>query len=77
MHGTPGFRMPAFSPAIAASVLPRNETWSMEIGVIAVGQRLLDDIGRVEPAAKPGLQQQQIGGVSAKARKAAAVVISK
>ncbi len=33
----------------------------MEIGVIAVSSGLLDHIGRVEPAAQPRLQQQQIG----------------
>jgi hypothetical protein len=34
-------------------------------------------VGRVEPPAKPDLQKGHVGGVSAKATKAAAVVISK
>ena len=34
----------------------------MEIGVIDGGKRLVHDIGRIEPAAKARLQQQQIGG---------------
>ena len=37
---------------------------------------LRHDIGGVEPSAQSGLEQQIVGGVSAKARKAAAVVIS-
>jgi hypothetical protein len=39
--------------------------------------RGVDDVGRVEPPAEPDLQQCHVGGVSAKAAKAAAVVISK
>ena len=34
--GTPGLRMPAFSPAMAPSVLPRYSMWSKDTGVMAV-----------------------------------------
>ncbi len=62
MQGTPGFRMPAFSPAISVKVSPRKDTWSIETGVIAVSSGLSDDIGRIEPSAEARLQQQKIGG---------------
>jgi hypothetical protein len=39
--------------------------------------RAVDHVGRVEPPAEADLQQRHVGGVSAKATKAAAVVISK
>ena len=38
--------------------------------------RLVDHIGGIEPAAKPDLEHQIIGGIAGKGEKAAAVVIS-
>ena len=49
-----------------------------ETGVIRVRSGLIDHIGGIQPAAEPGFQEQDMSaGRSAKARKAAAVVISK
>ena len=53
--------MPAFSWAIAVSVSPRNFSWSSETEVITVAQRVADDIGRVEPAAEPDFEEEEIG----------------
>ena len=53
--------MPAFSPAIAAIVSPRNAWWSSETGRDRGDRRAADDVGRVEPAAEPGLEQHDVG----------------
>ena len=60
-QGTPGFRMPAFSPAISARVSPRYCWWSSETGVMAAEPRPRDDVGRVEPAAEADLEQGPVG----------------
>jgi hypothetical protein len=58
--GTPGLMMPAFSPAIAservaeiAFVVHRDRADQRE-------RRPVDDVGRIEPAAEPGLEQQPV-----------------
>ena len=61
MAGTPGFRMPAFSAAMAARVSPRYASWSIETAVMQDEARLLDDVGGVEPPAQARLQQQPVG----------------
>ena len=58
-QGTPRFRMPAFSPAISASVSPRYCWWSIETGVMTVSRGRVDDVGRVEPAAEADLEQRR------------------
>ena len=60
-QGTPGFRMPAFSPAISARVSPRYCWWSSETGVMTRQPRPVDDVGRVEPAAEADLEQRAVG----------------
>ena len=61
MHGTPGFRMPAFSNAICASCSPKKAL-VIERDRRQRGQpRPRDHVGRIEPAAEPGLDQQSVG----------------
>src|ERR1044072_3698175 len=83
--GTPGLSIPAFSPAIRASVSPRNCIWSYEIGVIAVtsGRSITlvassrppspvssrSRSAGAAPAAEPGLEQKQIGGLAREGQK--------
>ena len=77
MPGTPRFRMPAFSMRDLGQRVA-------EILLVVVVDRgddsdrgLRDHIGGIEPAAQTDFEQQIVGGRAAKARKAAAVVISK
>ena len=58
--GTPGLMMPAFSPAIVASVVPRYCWWSKAIEVIAVDGRRCHDVGGVEPAAEADLEHRDV-----------------
>ena len=75
--GRPRLRMPAFSRGDAAERVAEILWWSMSMVVMTVSARLLDDVGRVEPAAETDFEDQKSAGVRLKARKAAAVVISK
>ena len=70
------FKMPAFSPAIAVRLSPRKLTWSIEIGVIAVASGFSTTLVASSLPPRPVSSSSKSAGVSAKARKAAAVVIS-
>ena len=61
MQGTPRFMMPAFSKAIFSTVSPSFSAWSIEIGVMTVEGRGLNDVGRIEAAAEADLEQNHIG----------------
>ena len=64
MPGRPRFRMPAFSAAIPASVSPRNFSWSSVTEVMTAASGVVDDVGGVEPAAEPHLEQAEVGRVA-------------
>src|SRR3989442_13970427 len=55
--GTPGLRMPAFSPAISRIEWPRKFSWSKSMGVMRVtagGVGMLGGGGAPPPASKKG-----------------------
>jgi hypothetical protein len=57
--GTPARRMPAFSPAIAASVSPSSARWSKPMRVIT--ERIgIHGVRRVEPAAQADLEDGEL-----------------
>jgi len=58
------------SPAIAATLSPRNAWWSSETGDRG-DRRAADHVGGVEPTAKPGSNSTISAAARAKARKAA------
>ena len=57
--GTPCLKIPAFSSAILASVLPSWAMWSL-LMLGDGGHFGLDDVGAVEPAAQAGLDDGDI-----------------
>ena len=59
--GTPGFMIPAFSAAIAASVSPSNLAMIERDRRDRARRRTLDHVGGVAAAAEPDLQHAQIG----------------
>ena len=54
--------MPAFSPAIAATVSPRYSAWSRPIGRDDGGGGRVDHVGGVDPAAEADLEEEHVGG---------------
>jgi hypothetical protein len=63
--GTPGFRIPAFSKAISSMVPPRNWTCRNRRDRGHAGLR--DHVGRIEPAAESGFEQQDVGRLAREA----------
>ena len=77
-RSSPGLAIPAFSRAIASSVVPRRSMWSSAMRVMAAAARRRDDVGRVEPSAEArprGPRGRR--SASRKARNAASVAVSK
>ena len=61
--GTPALRMPAFSPAMAASVAPELVLVVERDGRDDREGRPRDDVGGVEAAAEAHLQDHRVGGM--------------
>jgi hypothetical protein len=75
--GMPGFRIPAFSKAIAPSVSPRKCWWSSETGAITVAAgRSITLVASKRPPSPTSIKAAS-AGTRENARNAAAVVISK
>ena len=73
--GTPGFMIPAFSPAISASVSPSISRWSSEIEVMAQAVGTMTLVASPRPP-KPTSSTQSSAGFAANSTKAAAVMTS-
>jgi len=79
LFASQGFRIPAFTRAMQRRFLLREEKPDVERRNRrdAGDGRAADDVGGVEPAAEPDLEQHEVAGVGQRASRLRAVVISK
>ena len=74
--GRPGLMMPAFSPAMAASVVPRNASWSIDSDAIAQEAGACSTLVASNRPPSPTSMIARSAGVAANSRKAQAVSTS-
>ena len=77
MPGQPGFRMPAFSRAMAATVSPRNAMWSSDTGVMMLAAVRATTLVASSRPPIPTSSTSASACTRENARKAAAPMISK
>ena len=58
--GAPAFTMPAFSPAMAATVSPSKSVWSSPMRQITLASGRVDDVGGVESPPEAHFQHDDI-----------------